>query len=259
MAHRLNKAQLREELENLGETPPASWSKIELRARLMEVRLEEGIDTTHGKPRSRLEVMMKDLSVASRKKEALVKFVQEKLDITVGSNDSIATLQSKGVKKVYELVPPAPTDPLGFGKHSDLTYSEVMLNIPDYCTWIKDTARQNPVGADYRLRRFAKWLEENQSAGTGSSWTMTRTPRARSKGTPSIPRSPTPSQATSSREDQKKMEAMMETIQSLKQEIAEMKGEPVRKTAKGYETENETSEGNAGDVSSAHSFQLVKK
>ena len=74
-----------------------------------------------------------------------------------------------------------------------------------------------------------------------------------------MPKAPAPSPGRSSKEDQKKMDAMMETIQALKQEIAEMKGEPVRKTAKGYETENETSEGNAGDVSSAHSFQLVKK
>ena len=259
MAYRLNKAQLREELVSLGENPPASWSKLELRARLQEIRLEEGIETVHGKPRSRLEVMMKDLNVASKKKELLVKFVQEKLDMTVGSNDSITTLQSKGVKKIYELVAPAPTDPLGFGKHADLTYSEVMLNIPDYCTWIKDTAKQNPVGSDYRLRRFAGWLEENQAAGTGSSWTMTRTPQARTKEAPSLPRASTPSRASASREDQRKMEVMMETIQSLKKEIAEMKGEPVRKTAKGYETENEISDGNMGDGSSAHSFQLVKK
>ena len=258
MAYRLNKAQLREELESLGETAPASWSKLELRTRLMEIRVEEGIDTTHGKPRSRLEVMMKDLNVASKKKELLVRFVQDKLDLTVSSNDSVTTLQSKAVKRIYEVVAPAPTDPLGFGKHAELTYSEVMLNIPDYCTWIKDTATQNPVGSDYRLRRFATWLNENQSAGTGSSWTMTRTPMGRARGAPSVPKAPTPSPGRSSKEDQKKMDAMMETIQALKQEIAEMKGEPVRKTAKGYEAENEASEG-AGETSSAHSFQLVKK
>ena len=259
MAYRLNKAQLREELENLGEPAPASWSKLELRTRLMEIRVEEGIETSHGKPRSRLEVMMKDLNVASKKKELLVRFVQDQLELTVGSNDSVTTLQSKAVKRIYELVPPAPTDPLGFGKHADLTYSEVMLNIPDYCTWIKDTANQNPVGSDYRLRRFASWLTENQSAGTGSSWTMTRTPQARARGSSNVPKAPVPSPGRASQDDQKKMEAMMETIQALKKEIAEMKGEPVRKTAKGYETENEASEGNAGETSSAHSFQLVKK
>ena len=56
MAYRLNKAQLREELESLGETPPASWSKLELRTRLMEIRVEEGIETSHGKPLSLIHI-----------------------------------------------------------------------------------------------------------------------------------------------------------------------------------------------------------
>ena len=198
----------------------------------MEKREEMGIETVRGKARTRLAAMMRDLSVASKKKESLVRFLQEKFEVTAGSNDTIATLQAKAVKRIYEAVPPEPSDVMGFGKHSECTYAEVMLNSPGYCTWIKDTAAQNPTSSDYRLRRFASWLEENQSAGTGSSTTLTRAPSTRVppnrvQGYPMGPRSPSPKPAKT--QEDEKMALMMETLLSLKEEIAEMKGERTRK------------------------------
>ncbi|CAE7936004.1 unnamed protein product, partial [Symbiodinium sp. KB8] len=57
--------------------------------------------------------------------------------------------------KIYVVSQPEPADPLGFGKHAALSYSEVKNKHPQYCEWAVTTAREGP--CDPRLKRFAGW------------------------------------------------------------------------------------------------------
>jgi hypothetical protein len=49
---------------------------------------------------------------------------------------------------------------VGFGKHRDLTYEEIVTEDPDYCDWIIRTYEEDPDEAGFALRNLAQWLLE---------------------------------------------------------------------------------------------------
>ncbi|CAE7858464.1 unnamed protein product [Symbiodinium sp. KB8] len=147
-------------------------------------------------------------------------------------------------------------DVVGFGKHVDRRYHEMLDELRGYGEWVVQTARENPSTSDPRLRRLAGWLEPRLQAGSstthirGSSsmeapWmTGKTTAKAPAKAATKAflkPKNDPTESTTSSPEvvaDQtKKMDEMAEMIHKLKDELESLKAEPRRKQA-GYADED---------------------
>ena len=138
----MKKADLIGAMEALGETPPKSWTVTEIECRLQELRKEKGIpEMAQRKNKTPLRQMMVDLNTAGRKKENLIKHMQEVLHVPLTGTETIKVMMAKGVQAVYDQAEASPQDPVGFGKHSSLSYEEVYQKHVTYCTWVTTPRR----------------------------------------------------------------------------------------------------------------------
>ncbi|CAE7825661.1 GIP [Symbiodinium sp. CCMP2592] len=237
----LNLEDLRKALRDLGEDPSPSWTKVELRYRLQELT---GKDTsinvkTPAKDTSPMLGLVKKLNAASRKKQDLVTFCRDEISMDMSGleNKTIAQLQMLAMKQISSHTAPHPTDLLGFGKHVRRTYLDVAQNEKEYCSWVKTTAEENPHNSDPRLRRFARWLQLQEDCeilpevAPKKDFTTQFRPAARNSSTKKSTEATNSASASSSSEamNQQMMATMFEMIKDLRGEIAELKGEPVRK------------------------------
>ena len=197
----LTKEELRQVLINAGETPVPGWTKIELKHRIME---KTGLDMTRNlktkqKSESPCQQLIKELNRASNKKKAdVLEFCSQKLGMTELSNKTVAQLQMEAMKRIMAITAAHPDDKVGFGKHSDRSYSEIQNVYVDYANWIKQTYAENKDGCDPKLRRLAVRLEAQDQEEMMSPPTPLEKFRGYMK-TP--PKSPGPTSSSSSTSD----------------------------------------------------------
>jgi len=163
MPARLTKAELFQQLAQFGELPPKEWTVLELTARLDELRLQHRLTSVHmGKQRTPLRKQVIALNEASRRKNSLIKFLNEELQMAITGNETIPVLQQKGLMKIYEITEASGEDPVGFGKHSSLSYHELKQTQPQYADWVVKTVKETEIGGtcDPRCRRLGLWLME---------------------------------------------------------------------------------------------------
>ncbi|CAE7039082.1 RE1 [Symbiodinium sp. KB8] len=196
--------------------------------------------------------LVQELNRASRKQAELQDFCKDKLLMNVNYNLTIPQLMREAMIKIYVVSQPEPADPLGFGKHAALSYSEVKNKHPQYCEWAITTAREGP--CDPRLKRFARfagWLSNDpQLVQTASQeWELKMT-QSEENHRVVTPKPPTPKQktmmrssASSSAEEEigsvtiagYQLQSLVSTIEDLKEEVSILKGERPRKKAQNEE------------------------
>eukprot|EP00435_Cladocopium_sp_Y103_P012054 s2360_g3.t1 len=161
----MNRAELVEALEKLGETPHAKASKMELRSRLMELYEEKGI--SYGpKQKTELRQGVILLNQLSRKKIELQKWCQDTLQIHLTGQETIPQLQRVAMTKLYQTTKPDGSDPIGFGKAASLTYAEIISDV-QYCQWVMTTAQEGQCSP--QLARLARWLEMQKEETTNGA------------------------------------------------------------------------------------------
>ncbi|OLP95145.1 Retrovirus-related Pol polyprotein from transposon TNT 1-94 [Symbiodinium microadriaticum] len=251
---KMNQAQLREAILARGEEAPREWSNVELRDRLTEL-MELGGETVGNARKTDLRQWISDLNKASRKKEQLKNFCEERLKITLQGNETIPMLQKRATKVIYEVSIANALDPVGFGKFSTMTYGQVRREQPQYSRWVQETLLEGGNSCDYRLIRLGTWLM-NQPDEDVEEEKATSYPAAKSPAR-AAPKAWSPSKAKgiktgkgynekintsggggSSRDapaagDHQKnqadqMKIMMETMMAMKEEIQQLR-EPRRK------------------------------
>ena len=228
----LTREQLRQVLTDLGETPVPSWTKVELRHRIFEKTGEDMSKNVKAQSKavSPCQQLVKELNRASNKKKAdLVTFCTEKLGMPTPSvNRTVAQLQMDAMKRIMQTTPPHQYDVVGFGKYSDRSYLEIQHQFREYGMWVRQTYAENKDTCDSRLQRLAVWLEsqENEELKTPE------TPLERFKGyqKPKA-KATTPATSSSSTSDPNNevLTEMLGAIKELRQEVAALKQEPVRK------------------------------
>eukprot|EP00439_Symbiodinium_sp_Y106_P022783 s7332_g2.t2 len=97
-----------------------------------------------------------------RKKADLILFCTKQLRINVSESMTMNAMKRQAMLHIYQKSRPDPTDTVGFGKHSSLSYEEIKEHQPEYAKWVLVTARESSE-ADPRLLRLAGWLENNPS------------------------------------------------------------------------------------------------
>ncbi|CAE7863997.1 unnamed protein product [Symbiodinium microadriaticum] len=236
------KDDLRTELALLGESAPTSWTKVELEQRLRELR-EQGHADSEGvaaKATTNMEKMLKDLRKASKLKSSLIKYCTDELNLQLTGNEVMATLIDKATKEIRRVCPAESQDYVGFGKHADERYLTLITNHPDYAVWVKTTFRENgEEHVDPRLARLAKWLIDQELKPAPKA--MRANPRDKGYMKMRVPggRSTSPKTDSGSRssadptpaQTMKMMAQMAEALETVRQELAEVKGQRPRKTA----------------------------
>ena len=145
---------------------------------------------------------------------------------------------------------PDPSDLVGFGRHSQLTYEQVKTEHEQYSAWVAQTASEGQCNP--RLRRLAGWLANDPAVFKRAQEEFMTMSKGKEKievaGYPSEPTTPrsttsrTRSQARSSREVKDEdantvtvgteiLANLVQTIETLKMEVATLKGERPRKKA----------------------------
>ena len=224
-------------LRAAGEEPPISWTNVELRLRLAEVTGEDMSKTSRQlqiDDRSEYSILMKEMRKAANKKKVdLQKFVTEQLRLTNVEGFTVARLELAAVERILEVTTPHATDPVGFGRNAAKTYQQTLVSDPQYCQWVKETAKTEMCNP--RLSRFAKWLtsldrDEMIPEKSTSLKTVALTKGYQQRGVssqsthkPEEPASPATSSSTAGLES--KMETMMKMMTQLQQEVNNMKGE----------------------------------
>eukprot|EP00439_Symbiodinium_sp_Y106_P061077 s501_g9.t1 len=248
----LSLAELRTALKGLGEDVPLHWTKVELRYRLEEVtgkNTSVNVKNKNTAETSPMQTMVKRLNTASRKKSDLLAFCTNELSLTNLENKDHCPAPDGG-HEGHQRAHGSPRIGCGsFGKHFKATYQHIRDHEPQYAEWVKTTAVENPTSSDPRLRRLARWLclQDDQELLPDKNQTpdfMTKFRSSEPKPKPATRRSNPPpvegAASSSSTATQAQMQTMFEMIQSLKEEIGELKGQPQRK--KGYRTEESGNE-----------------
>ena len=132
----LTKQNLRKMIEQEGETAPRQWTRVELLQRVEEIT---GNDPTREK--------------GKKKEEESEQFCADRLGMQVNYNLTIAQLQKDAMAVIASKTPPEPSDLVGFGRHASLSYARLQSDHPEYCRWVKETAREGQCNP--RLRRLA--------------------------------------------------------------------------------------------------------
>lgn len=219
---RMNKEDYILELRALGEEVPPSWTIPEMKVRILEIKEEQGMSLQNpGKSNTPFRVLAIEMNKCSKKKADLQEFTRTRLQLHVTGNETIAQLQKACLRKIYEITPPTPHDPTGFGAHSALSYEELFLTEPGYVKWVLQTASEGQ--ADHRLLRLAKWLERRQAEPSKETKkaTMAKTQGARKNATRAA--------SVASDSSSKSNEALIQMIQSLQEEVAALREERPRK------------------------------
>ena len=193
-----DRASVVRKLQGYGEAPPHSWTLVQLRARLQELKETEAKDTAVA-----LEQELAALKRASKKKSILIEHLEklrdEKLSREISSNKTISQLYNHGVEAVTRRFPPHGSELVAFGKFAYLTYRELRRDHAEYAAWIQKTSVESD-SPHWRLLRLASWLNAAANAKEDSDEELVRDKgRQRSPLGRSIPKSASPSKAASSR------------------------------------------------------------
>ena len=173
---KMTKAQLQDAIRARGEEPPREWNNVELRDRLAELMEQHGEAVGHTS-KTDLRQWMADLNKASRKKDQLKEFCEERLKISLSGNETIPVLQKKATRKIYEVSVASSMDPVGFGKWSTLSYGQLLREQPAYATWVQETLLEGGETCDYRLSRLGHWLMNQTDENMAETVVPTAAPK----------------------------------------------------------------------------------
>ena len=224
----MTKEDLVKRLHELGETPPRSWTKVELKCRVMEMEGEKGIKKEGKKEMTPLQQYVVRLNKANEKKSTLRTFLIEELGGQAPETSTKDQLNKIALDYIYDHVEPSETDPVGFGAHAAKSYAEVKTMEGDYCRWVLATA---PDANSVRLTRLARWL---QAAEMSSQWKReTSYPQAKAAPAtlPPVSERGNPLPPEQASETQMVLTQLMAAVHSLKSEVENMKEERPRKKA----------------------------
>ncbi|CAE7701788.1 RE1 [Symbiodinium sp. CCMP2592] len=154
---KMSMSQLRQAIQERGESPPQNWGKIELRDRLTELMNEAGESTT---TKTNLREWVSQLNRASRKKQELITFCSDRLKIALTGHETIPVLQQKAMKVIYSVSIPSALDTVGFGKFASKTYGQILHEETKYSQWVQETYLEGGQSCEIRLQRLATWLIE---------------------------------------------------------------------------------------------------
>ncbi|CAE7681801.1 RE2 [Symbiodinium sp. CCMP2456] len=234
---RMSKAELVLHLRSMGEEPPASWTRMELRQRLSDMADHgEVMITTAKKGKTALQTAVAELNRASRKKSELIEYAVKNHSVKVGSNDTIAIIQKNCMTLLIQTIEGEDDDLMGFGKHSERTYLQVLESDGQYCDWARTTAREGD--CSIYLKRFVNWMEHRRPADTKKKIIMAKKKTSKmGAGYPEPELAPTPkaktmmtSSAASSSEDAVlQLTEMVATLAAEVKSLKEDKGEKPRK------------------------------
>ncbi|CAE6958729.1 GIP [Symbiodinium sp. CCMP2592] len=233
----LSREELRLALAQLGELPPSAWTKVELRLRLEQVTGEDMTQKIKKKPaeRSPYEILVAQLNASSKNKRNLIRFCENDLQMNNLDQWSIPRIQHEAMKKIYQHAEAHPSDLVGFGRHASLTYRQIREEQEGYCQWLVNESKKGPDECDPRLMRLAAWLKQEGDIEMKTTTSkidvlkLKAATKAASKGAAS----------SSSEGDHSLIRDMYETIESLKEEVAALKGEPTRKASTQRATKSE--------------------
>lgn len=176
----LNRAALFKKLEDLGETAPQHWTRLQLEGRIWELE-QEAIPAAI----TERKLQMAALQKATKNKGTLVKFMTENLHISVTGSETMKILQAKAYTR-KTTSPATAMDFLEFGKHSDQTYGTMLEKNQNYTQWRIKTMMENNTEneSNWRLIRFAKWAQDQMKGGYQQPPTPPRKqpPKQRSPG-----------------------------------------------------------------------------
>ncbi|CAE7382440.1 unnamed protein product [Symbiodinium sp. KB8] len=146
----MTKAEMQQKLASLGELAPTSWTKVQLSARIAELSQEQEAALTEREASKMIN--------RCKTKAALQEMMTENgLEFT--KSQTVDQLRGTMLRFLMEhKVPAGASNYMGFGKHSSLTYGQVVTNFTSYTTWCVETAA-NESECHWRLRRFALWAQ----------------------------------------------------------------------------------------------------
>ena len=180
-------ATLRAKLDDLGENPPARWTKVELQHRLQELQKERGLNTgTPSKGKTPLQGKIAAINAASRLKSKLAALLQEEMMLEVTSNMTIEQMKMKAMQFAYEHTAVAEGDYVGFGRYASMTYRALKDEYPQYAEWVRTTAKEEKETC-VQLRRLAMWLEQEAAQPIEekpSKWTLVEPPEEKPRVEP---------------------------------------------------------------------------
>ena len=152
--------QLRDAIRTFGEIPAESWNNSQLRHRLQELTEEQEEEWANPMGRRKdtpLQQQIKQLNRNKHKKAELQAYVSRVLGLPVSETETMWQLEVKALDYLYANVESCGRDVVGFGRHANLTYAELVQQFPRYAEWVttshKETEETNP-----RLKRLAGWL-----------------------------------------------------------------------------------------------------
>ncbi|CAE7753610.1 unnamed protein product [Symbiodinium necroappetens] len=175
----VTKKEMQDRLRQQGENPPTSWTKVQLAARLAELAEEITPTTSTMTERDAVKIINR-----CKRKAELQALLQEH-GVPFTPAQTVDQLKSRIYKHLMETqVIPAGSESMGFGKHSEMTYNQVIVEKPEYTKWCISTAVENPE-SHWRLLRFAQWAQgismsekEAIRGRLGTSWTTAYPVRA---------------------------------------------------------------------------------
>ncbi|CAE7537598.1 RE2 [Symbiodinium sp. CCMP2456] len=125
------------------------WNNSQLRHRLQELmdeQDEEWASTPGRRKDTPLQQQIKQLNRNKRKKADLQEYVSTKvLGLPVSENGTMWQLEAKALDHLYFNVESCSRDVVGFGRHSNLTYGELVQQFPRYVDWVKTTYKETEV------------------------------------------------------------------------------------------------------------------
>ena len=249
---RPTREELRLTLKQMGEETPKSWTKTDIQFRIEELQKLHGETPSKGDDKTSLEQWCKELRRAARKKATLVEFCTEELGMSLTGNEVMSKMEMKAMEVIMRRCPAEAQDLVGFGKHSEERYQTIRDKFADYAKWVVTTWKESGNdGVDPRLARLASWLEEQgrttedrgHVAKTKAEGYLTKDmikTKEDAETASSSQTKPNNKGATASASQLEKQMAMMaDTMELMRRELAEMKGERPRKTQGRVETEDE--------------------
>ena len=228
-----------------GEEPPRGWTKIELRQRLLEIEPSLGEKSPAGTHKTELQEWVSRINKARTKKAALIELCTKDLELTLTGNETIPTLERLALQRAHLVSRPMAEDVVGFGRHAALEYQDINRYQQSYSEWVLRTAAEES-GCDYRLRRLAQWLKENPVEKTEKEAEVKPRAMAKKKERPEPSAASGSSSTTPQVMDRDMLQILQNltsTMQDLKSEVAELKGERPRKKDPARASSEATSEG----------------
>ena len=114
---------------------PSSWTILQIKAHWAEVKaMQSPVGSEE------LEMRIKALKKASRKKADLVEFLQKE-SIPTSQSATIAQMFNAAEKTITEEYEPQGSELLGFGKFGNKTMQEVWEDHPSYIQWVSSDCR----------------------------------------------------------------------------------------------------------------------